>query len=221
MDDAFWDRRTTFWDEEEPARPKTAAPKTAARPKRRSGVSRRSRRIRTLSRRSKIATLCALGSSAALFAVAFSGLASNDAARDSKAGSAAEAAGTAQSRDGSHPRVPTLGPLTDATPVASVTDAPSGAASTPTAVPPPSAAPAAHAPGGAGNASSPTPAAAAAPAPAAVSAPASAPAPTPPTPPPPSPVPTTSPVATPPQPPPSCTIGLLGTCVVGGGGVLP
>jgi hypothetical protein len=67
---------------------------------------------------------------------------------------------------------------------------------------------------GAIGSSGPSASQASAPARAPASAPAAAPVTTPPTAAPPPPPPTTA-------PPPSCTIGLLGTCIIGGGGILP
>jgi hypothetical protein len=205
-EDAFWERRTTFWGDEEPAQ--APAPSHEVGP----STSRRSRRIRALSRRNKLAALCAFVSSATLIVVGLSGLA-GDASHDR--GHAARASDAAHAGGDAH--APAPGPLEDALPLASVTDAPPAPAAV-GAAPPPAGVSGSQASGAAGGGSGGAPAAstsaASAPlasAPAPAPAPASAPAP--------APTPITSPTTTPPQP--SCTIGVLGTCIVGGGGVLP
>ena len=204
-EDAFWDRRTTFWDVEEPAR----APANAG-----GGPtsSRRSRRIRALSRRTKLASLCAFVSSAALIVVGLTGLVAGDVSHDR--GHAAHASDSA--RAGSDARAPAPSPLEDALPLASVTDAPPAPATT-AAAPSPGGRQGSQAPAAAGGGSGGTQASSTSGAAAPSSAPAPAPAGS--LAPAPSPTPTTSPTTTVTQP--SCTIGLLGTCVVGGGGVLP
>ena len=211
MEDSFWERKTTFWEEDE--EPTSSEP--GAGPDLGSGMSRRSRRLRALSRRNKLASLCALLSSSALVVVVASGLVSRDVSHHPDGGRAAHAADGVQS--GGHTVAASAGELGNAVPLASVTGVQPDPAK-PGAAPPGGAAPVSgaaspsRAPVGGGNASAPPASSASAPAP----APASAPAPSPTSPPPP---PATAP---PPPPPPSCTIGLLGTCIVGGGGgVLP
>jgi hypothetical protein len=195
-EDAFWERRTTFWGDEEPAQP--PVPNAEVGP----SSSRRSRRIRALSRRNKLASLCAFVSSATLIVVGLYGLAgdaSHDRGHAARAGDAVHAGGDAHA--------PAPGPLEDALPLASVTGAPPAPATT-AAAPPPAGVPGSQAPAAPGGGSGGTTAASTSSAP---SAPAPAPAPAS------APAPTTT--TTPPQP--SCTIGLLGTCIVGDGGVLP
>jgi hypothetical protein len=203
-EDAFWERRTTFWSDEEPAQAPAATNHEVG-----PSTSRRSRRIRALSRRNKLASVCAFVASATLIVVGLSGLAgdaSHDRGHVARASDATHAAGDA--------RAPSPGPLEDALPLASVTDAPPAQAAT-GAAPPAAGMSGSQAPATAGGGSGGAPAAStsaastpSASAPAPAPAPASAPAPI------------TSPTTTTP-PQPSCTIGLLGTCIVGGGGVLP
>ena len=59
--DAFWDRRTNFWNEKKPLRSRFARSKAGA------AASRRSRRNRARARR-KLASLCAFASLVALVA---------------------------------------------------------------------------------------------------------------------------------------------------------
>jgi hypothetical protein len=200
-EDAFWERRTTFWSDEEPAQAQATNHEVGP------STSRRSRRNRALSRRNKLASLCAFVASATLIVVGLSGLAgdaSHERGHAARAGDATHAAGDA--------RVPSPGPLADALPLSSVTDAPPAPAAT-GAAPPAAGVSGSQAPAATGGGSGGAPAASTS---ASAPAPAPAPAPTPA----PAPAPTTSPTTTTP-PQSSCTIGLLGTCIVGDGGVLP
>jgi len=209
--DSFWDRRTNFWSDKELLR------SSVARSKLGSAVSRRSRRLRQSNRR-KLASLCALAS-LVLLVVFVHGLVASDVGRGPGGGREARAADDAQA--GGQASDSPQGPVVNALPVASVTDAPHDLAATPAAPPAGGVAPSQASVGnsGAGQSGTSAPSASTASAPAPAPAPASAPAPTPaPTP---VPIPTTSPPTTTPQPP--CTIGVLGTCILdnGGGGLLP
>jgi hypothetical protein len=168
--------------------------------------------------------LVALGAlaSAAVIVFAYAFLTS-DVARTPDGGRAARAADGGQTEE--RASSPALGPLFNALPVASLTGAPHDLAAPPGAAPAAGVDPSQAAVGGGGTGATGTsapstsaasaPAPAGGPAPAAPSPPGAAPAPAPSPPPPP-----TTPPA-PPPPPPTCTIGLLGTCIVGGGGLLP
>jgi hypothetical protein len=244
MTDSFWERRTTFWHDKEPsAGPaqatdeasfwkdkeplKVTAAGAEARSEAGSRVIRRLRRIRTSAGRRRLLALGALASAAVIvFAYAFL---TSDVSRSPDGGRAARAADDAQTGGGASS--PTLGPLFNALPLASVTGAPRDLAAAPGAAPAAGVDPSQAAVGGGGTGASgtsaPSTSAASAPARASASAPAGGPPPAASSPPGPAPAPaptsppTTAPPAPPPPPPPSCTIGLLGTCVVGGGGLLP
>jgi hypothetical protein len=232
MTDSFWERRTTFWHEKAPLGVRSAGAGSKARSEARSEagsrVIRRLRRIRTRAGRRRLVALGALASAAVIvFAYAFL---TSDVSRSPDGGRAARAADDAQTGGGASS--PTLGPLFNALPVASVSGAARDLAAAPGAAPAPGVDPSQAAVGGGGTGASgtsaPSTSAASAPARASASAPAGGPPPAASSPPVPAPAPaptspptTAPPAPPPPPPPPSCTIGLLGTCVVGGGGLLP
>src|SRR3989442_11245285 len=118
--DEFWDRRTNFWRDKGPARSRVASSKVGR------GASRGSGRVRALSRGSKLSSLCALASTATLLAVLVYGLVASDDSREPAGGRAARAPEGLQA--GGRMRAPSLGPLGNAVPVASVTNAPSNLA---------------------------------------------------------------------------------------------
>jgi hypothetical protein len=206
--DTFWDRRTNFWTDNE-------APRSGARSKLASVVSRRSRRLRAQSRRRKLASLYALAS-LVLLVVFVHGLVASDVGHGPGGGREARAADGARAGGGASGS--SQGPVVDARPVASVTGAPPDLGATPAAPAAGGVAPSPAPVGSSGGGQTATPASSSSTA----SAPARAPAPSPLPAPTPAPIPTTSPAPiTAPVPP--CTIGLLGTCILdnGGGGLLP
>jgi hypothetical protein len=210
--ESFWDRRTSFWKDKELLRSSVASSKLG------SAVSRRSRRIRARSRRNLASSFALV--SLVLLVVFVHGLVSSDVGRGPGGGREARAADGAPA--GGHASGPLQEPGVNARPVASVTDAPPGPGATPAAPAAggvaPSQAPVGSSGGGTSGTSPSSASTASAPAP--VRAPAPAPTPAPAPGPSPAPTPPTSSPPTPTQPP--CTIGLLGTCILDGGGrVLP
>jgi hypothetical protein len=243
MTDSFWERRTTFWHDKEPSpgaaqatdeasfwkdkEPlKVTAAGAEARSEAGSRVIRRLRRMRTSASRRRLLALGALASAAVIvFAYAFL---TSDVARTPDGGRAARAADGGQTEE--RASSPALGPLFNALPVASLTGSPRDLAAPPGAAPAAGVDPSQAAVGGGGTGASgtsaPSTSAASAPARGSASVPAGGPGPAAPSPPGPAPAPAQSPPPTttppaPPPPPPTCTIGLLGTCIVGGGGLLP
>ena len=115
--DAFWDRRTNFWNEKKPLRSRFARSKAG------SAASRRSRRIRARSRR-KLASLCALASLVLLVAFVHGLVASNvgrGPGREQEAG-AADGAHADGAHAGGQASGSPQGPGVNALPVALVTD---------------------------------------------------------------------------------------------------
>ena len=227
MDDSFWERRTTFWKDNEPSPGpvqtgdeanfwKDEEPGRGTRPARvEPRARRRSRRVRVRTNK-RLAAVVALASAACIVFVY--GLLASDVSRAPDGGRAARATDGTQT-DG-HAGRASSGPLVNAIPVASLRDEPRDLATTPGAAPGSGAA-ASQTPGasGSGGATSGTSSGSAATKSTSSPSGATAPAPAPPPAPAPAPPPTTAPPA--PPPPPSCTIGLLGTCIAGGGGLLP
>jgi hypothetical protein len=241
MTDSFWERRTTFWHDKEPLRVRAVESEAGYEAESEAGyeaesaarsetgseagsrVIRRLRRLRTSASRRRLVALGALASAAVIvFAYAFL---TSDVARTPDGGRAARAADGGQTEE--RASSPALGPLFNALPVASLTGAPHDLAAPPGAAPAAGVDPSQAAVGGgvtgATGTSAPSTSAASAPARGSASVPAGGPVPAAPSPPGPAPAPAPSPpppTTTQPAPPP-CTIGLLGTCIVGGGGLLP
>ena len=142
MDDSFWERRTTFWKDNEPSPGpvqtgdeanfwKDEEPGRGTRPARvEPRARRRSRRVRVRTNK-RLAAVVALASAACIVFVY--GLLASDVSRAPDGGRAARATDGTQT-DG-HAGSASSGPLVNAIPVASLRDEPRDLATTPGAAP--------------------------------------------------------------------------------------